>query len=146
MDTGRTAQRLTGAMLTDGAASVRLATLLDKPARRVVDVIPDYVGFEARRPASAVAVVWFGRKLIHRYRANAAAQAALLWGLATTLTAVSSSMEGTLLTLCVETFGVVAVAHAPAALQTLGLPWVSYHDSQSCIQGKSHFMLVMAEF
>lgn len=64
MDTGRTAQRLTGAMLTDGAASVRLATLLDKPARRVVDVIPDYVGFEASAPPQ----LWLLSDMAESYR------------------------------------------------------------------------------
>ena len=48
MDTGRTAVRLTAALAAAGAASVRLATLLDKPARRVVDYLPDYTGFQAR--------------------------------------------------------------------------------------------------
>ena len=48
VDTGRTAVRLTAALKAAGAASVRLATLLDKPARRVVDYSPDYTGFQAR--------------------------------------------------------------------------------------------------
>ncbi|KAK9842539.1 hypothetical protein WJX81_005065 [Elliptochloris bilobata] len=46
VDTGRTARRLTAALAGAGAASVRLATLLDKPSRRVVDCTPDYTGFE----------------------------------------------------------------------------------------------------
>ena len=64
MDTGRTAQRLTRALLTDGAASVRLATLLDKPARHVVDVTPDYVGFEASAPPQ----LWLLSGLAESYR------------------------------------------------------------------------------
>lgn len=48
MDTGRTAVRLTAALAAAGAASVRLATLLDKPARRAVEYSPDYTGFEVR--------------------------------------------------------------------------------------------------
>ena len=55
VDTGRTAQRLTAALAAAGAASVRLATLLDKPARRVVHFSPDYTGFEARRHMRAPA-------------------------------------------------------------------------------------------
>lgn len=46
VDTGRTAQRLAAAFAAAGAASVRLATLLDKPSRRVVHFLPDYVCFE----------------------------------------------------------------------------------------------------
>ena len=49
VDTGRTAVRLTAALAAAGAASVRLATLLDKPARRVVQYAPDYTGFQARQ-------------------------------------------------------------------------------------------------
>lgn len=45
-DSGRTLQRLKAHYLEDGgAASVRLAVLLDKPDRREVDVDIDYLGF-----------------------------------------------------------------------------------------------------
>ncbi len=46
IDTGRTLQRLVAAVRSRGAASVKVCCLLDKPARRVVDLCPDYVGFE----------------------------------------------------------------------------------------------------
>lgn len=46
IDTGRTLQRLVAAIRSRGAASVKVCCLLDKPARRVVELRPDYVGFE----------------------------------------------------------------------------------------------------
>lgn len=46
IDTGHTLQRLVEAIRSRGAASIRTCCLLDKPARRVVDLHPDYVGFE----------------------------------------------------------------------------------------------------
>ena len=49
VDSGRTARRMTEALASAGAASTRLATLLDKPSRRAVDFVPDYVGFEVPR-------------------------------------------------------------------------------------------------
>lgn len=49
VDTGRTARRITEALAAAGAASTRLATLLDKPSRRAVEFVPDYVGFEVPR-------------------------------------------------------------------------------------------------
>lgn len=45
MDTGRTLQKLRDKALELGAASVTAATLLDKVARRVLDVQLEYVGF-----------------------------------------------------------------------------------------------------
>lgn len=39
-------QELCSRMRTQGAASVSIVTLLDKVARRVVDLKPDYRGFE----------------------------------------------------------------------------------------------------
>ncbi len=45
VDTGRTTAALLDQLRSDGAASVALCTLLDKPSRRVVPVIPDYIGF-----------------------------------------------------------------------------------------------------
>ena len=63
MDTGRTAVRLTAALAAAGAASVRLATLLDKPARRVVEYAPDYTGFEVRQHTHAP-----GMRLASRHR------------------------------------------------------------------------------
>lgn len=44
VDSGRTMSCLTGHLKSKGAASVRVATLLDKPSRREVDFKADYVG------------------------------------------------------------------------------------------------------
>lgn len=45
IDTGRTMAEITRKMLEGGALSVKLCCILDKPCRRVNDVVPDYVGF-----------------------------------------------------------------------------------------------------
>jgi hypoxanthine phosphoribosyltransferase len=46
VDTGATLVRLLELLREQGAASVRLCTLLDKPMRRKVPLVPDWVGFE----------------------------------------------------------------------------------------------------
>lgn len=46
MDSGRTASALVAHYRERGAASVRLVSLLSKPARREVDYEPDYLLFE----------------------------------------------------------------------------------------------------
>ena len=46
VDSGRTLSYLTRFLNNRGAKSLRVATLLDKPARRVEEMIPDYRGFE----------------------------------------------------------------------------------------------------
>lgn len=46
VDTGRTLHMLVGKLIEEGAASVALASLLNKPSRRLVDVNVDYIGFE----------------------------------------------------------------------------------------------------
>lgn len=47
IDTGRTLKYLVDLFHYRKAASVKICTLLDKPARRVIkDIIPDYVGLE----------------------------------------------------------------------------------------------------
>lgn len=46
VDSGRTLSYLTRFLNNRGAKSLRVATLLDKPARRVVEMVPDYRGFE----------------------------------------------------------------------------------------------------
>lgn len=58
VDTGRTLQSLISSLQEQGAASVKIATLLNKQARRVVDVQADYVGFEASLTLFLVAAVW----------------------------------------------------------------------------------------
>ena len=46
VDSGLTVQFLRGYFEGEGAATVRICTLLDKPARRRIPVTVDYVGFE----------------------------------------------------------------------------------------------------
>ena len=46
LDSGRTLQALTGYLQSLNPRRMRLAVLLNKPARREVDIRPDYVGFE----------------------------------------------------------------------------------------------------
>lgn len=46
VDSGHTAEALLAHLVERGAESVRVATLLSKPDRRVVDVKIDYLGFE----------------------------------------------------------------------------------------------------
>jgi len=46
VDSGRTAEALVGHFKALGAASVKLASLLSKPARRTVQYEPDYLCFE----------------------------------------------------------------------------------------------------
>ena len=45
LDSGMTLSYLTELLRDRGPASVRIATLLDKPERRQVEIRPDYVGF-----------------------------------------------------------------------------------------------------
>ncbi|MBI1320632.1 MAG: hypoxanthine phosphoribosyltransferase [Candidatus Hydrogenedens sp.] len=45
LDTGRTAARLLEAVQAHGPATLRICTLLDKPARRGLPIEPDYTGF-----------------------------------------------------------------------------------------------------
>ncbi len=46
VDTGRTIRTLLDHCRASGAASIRVAALLNKPARRVVEVPIDYIGFD----------------------------------------------------------------------------------------------------
>ena len=46
LDSGNTLSFLLDYFRTKGANSVKVATLLDKPSRRVKPITPDYVGFE----------------------------------------------------------------------------------------------------
>ena len=45
VDTGRTLKTVKKLLLSKGASSVKIVTLLDKPDRRVVEIEPDYCGF-----------------------------------------------------------------------------------------------------
>ena len=46
LDSGMTLSYLKGLLQGRNPASIRIATLLDKPSRRKVDLVADYVGFE----------------------------------------------------------------------------------------------------
>lgn len=65
-DTGRTLQRLSDFLLTKGAASVTLCTLLDKPDRRAeeVKIIPQYIGAKVKNEF----VVGYGLDYDQNYR------------------------------------------------------------------------------
>lgn len=64
VDSGVTLNYLKGHLTNRGAASIRIATLLDKPARRRVDLKPDYTCFEI--PDSFV--VGYGLDYGEKYR------------------------------------------------------------------------------
>ncbi|MCS7268019.1 MAG: hypoxanthine phosphoribosyltransferase [Geminicoccaceae bacterium] len=63
-DTGRTLAHTTELLLREGARRVWTCTLLDKPARRTVDIVPDFVGFEI----PDVFVVGYGIDWAERFR------------------------------------------------------------------------------
>ena len=46
VDTGRTLKALLSTLQQQGAASVKTVTLLNKQARRIVDIEADYIGFQ----------------------------------------------------------------------------------------------------
>lgn len=64
VDTGRTLYFLRDLLKERGAASVKICTMLDKPARRVVDVDVDYTGFAIEDQY----VVGYGLDAAQRYR------------------------------------------------------------------------------
>ena len=64
VDTGRTVAALRRELLGLGAARVRVATLLSKPSRRVVEVEVEHIGFEIPDEF----VIGFGMDLDERYR------------------------------------------------------------------------------
>ncbi|MGL5042609.1 MAG: hypoxanthine phosphoribosyltransferase [Culicoidibacterales bacterium] len=64
LDTGRTLQAVSDYLFAKGAKSVKIATLLDKPQRRVVDVKADYVGFTIKDHF----VIGFGLDYDEKYR------------------------------------------------------------------------------
>ena len=64
VDTGRTIAALRERFLAQGAKEVRVATLLSKPSRRVVEVELEYVGFEIPDEF----VIGFGMDYAGRYR------------------------------------------------------------------------------
>lgn len=64
IDTGRTLKKVTELLASKGAKSVKIATLLDKPSRRVVKIDGDYVGFEIPNEF----VIGFGLDFNQKYR------------------------------------------------------------------------------
>lgn len=64
LDTGLTLSYLVRSFRSRGATSIRIATLLNKPERRKVDVQADYVGFEIPDKF----VVGYGLDYAERYR------------------------------------------------------------------------------
>ncbi len=64
LDSGNTLYFLKQYFLTKGAASVTIATLLDKPSRRVKSIAADYVGFEVPDEF----VVGYGLDYAQKYR------------------------------------------------------------------------------
>ena len=64
IDSGRTLDHLIRYFLAKGAASVKTCTMLDKPSRRVVDLVPDFIGVEIPDKF----VVGFGLDYIEKYR------------------------------------------------------------------------------
>ncbi|MCA8950684.1 MAG: hypoxanthine phosphoribosyltransferase [Planctomycetes bacterium] len=64
VDTGRTIARLREHFRAAGALHCRVLTLLDKPSRRVADVVPDYIGFDIPDEF----VIGFGMDIAGRYR------------------------------------------------------------------------------
>lgn len=64
IDTGQTVEAVLTHLETLGATHVRVATLVDKPSRRKVQVPVDYVGFEVED----VFVVGYGMDFDQRYR------------------------------------------------------------------------------
>lgn len=65
IDSGRTLKYLTEYLRFKGAKSVKTCALLDKPSRRVVDFVPDYVGCEIPDEF----VVGYGLDYAEKYRA-----------------------------------------------------------------------------
>ena len=64
LDTGLTLSYLRGLMLQHKPASLKIATCLDKPERRLVPIEPDYVGFNIPN----VFVIGYGMDYAERYR------------------------------------------------------------------------------
>jgi hypoxanthine phosphoribosyltransferase len=64
VDTGLTLRYLLGVLASRGPASLEVCTLLDKSARRIVPIVPRYVGFECPDRF----VVGYGLDFRERYR------------------------------------------------------------------------------
>ena len=64
VDTGKTLKTVCKTLLNKGAKSVKIATLLDKPSRRVNEMKADYIGFTVENEF----VVGYGMDFNQRYR------------------------------------------------------------------------------
>ena len=64
IDSGRTLSYLTEYLRLNGAKSVKTCTLLDKPSRRTVEFVPDYIG----REIPDAFVIGYGLDYDERYR------------------------------------------------------------------------------
>ena len=64
IDSGRTLSFIKADMLKKGVRSLAVCALLDKPSRRVADIVPDYVGFEV----PDAFVVGYGLDYDQKYR------------------------------------------------------------------------------
>lgn len=64
VDTGRTLTAVREILLNEGAKSVEICTFLDKPERRVVELVPKYIGFDIPNKFA----VGYGLDYDHRYR------------------------------------------------------------------------------
>lgn len=64
LDSGMTLSYLKNMLLSRGAKSVRICTILNKPSRRKADITPDYVGFDVPDEF----VVGYGLDYAEKYR------------------------------------------------------------------------------
>lgn len=64
VDTGHTLKKVVALLYSKGAKTVKIASLLDKPERRVVDIKADYIGFEVPN----LFVVGYGLDFNQKYR------------------------------------------------------------------------------
>ncbi len=64
VDSGRTLKYLVSYLLNKGARSVRTVTLLDKPSRREVEFVPEYIGKEIENAF----VIGYGLDYAEKYR------------------------------------------------------------------------------
>ena len=64
LDSGLTLNYLKNLLLGRGATDIKIATLLDKPARRIADITSDYTGFEVPDEF----VVGYGLDFAEKYR------------------------------------------------------------------------------
>lgn len=64
IDSGKTLEKVSKILLEKGAKSIQIATLLDKPAHRTVDIKVKYVGFEIEDEF----VIGFGLDYEEKYR------------------------------------------------------------------------------